>query len=349
MEYRFLGASGLKVPVLSFGTATFGGGNDFFKAWGSTQVDEAKQLIDICLEAGINLFDTADIYSDGLAEEVLGKVIAGKQRSELLISTKTTFTFGDGANNQGSSRYHILNQIEGSLKRLGTDYIDIYHMHGFDGNTPVEETLRTLDDLVESGKVRYIAASNFSGWHLMKSLGISEKYGWNRYVAHQVYYSLLNREYEWELMPLGLDQKVGAVIWSPLAGGRLGGKFSRKKEWPTSGRVAAGGSPVPGEVAGKEHLFKITDALEEIAAETGKSVSQVALNWLLQRPTVSSIIIGARNEEQLKQNLGAVGWNLTTEQIKKLDEASYVAPIYPYWHQWQNKSLNPTPGFYENA
>lgn len=346
MEYRFLGASGLKVPVLSFGTATFGGGNDFFKAWGSTQADEAKRLIDICLEAGVNLFDTADIYSDGIAEEVLGAAIKGKKREDLLLSTKTTFTFGQGPNNQGSSRFHILKQIEGSLKRLGTDYIDIYHMHGFDGNTPVEETLRTLDDLVQSGKVRYIAASNFSGWHLMKSQGISDRYGWNRYVAHQVYYSLVNREYEWELMPLALDQKIGAIVWSPLAGGRLGGKFSRTKEWPSSGRVAAGGSPVLEDVVGKEHLFKITDALEQLATETGKSVSQVALNWLLQRPTVSSIIIGARNEEQLKENLEAVGWNLTLEQVKKLDEASNTPPTYPYWHQWQNKSLNPTPDFY---
>ncbi|WP_312901899.1 aldo/keto reductase, partial [Chryseobacterium taichungense] len=302
--------------------------------------------IDICLEAGVNLFDTADIYSDGLAEEVLGKAIAGKHRSDLIISTKSTFTFGNGPNNQGSSRFHILKQIEGSLKRLGTDYIDIYHMHGFDGNTAVEETLRTLDDLVTSGKVRYIAASNFSGWHLMKSLDISEKYGWNRYVAHQIYYSLVNREYEWELMPLAIDQNVGSIIWSPLAGGRLGGKFSRRKEWPTAGRVVSGGSPVIEDIVGKEHLFQITDVLEKIANETGKSVSQIALNWLLQRPTVSSIIIGARNEEQLKQNLGAIGWTLTTEQLKMLDEASAIPPIYPYWHQWQNKSLNPTPKFY---
>jgi len=346
MEYRFLGCSGLSVPVLSFGTATFGGGNEFFKAWGSTQVEEAKRLIDICLDAGINMFDTADIYSDGQSEEILGHALKGKQRDKLILATKTSFTFGEGWNNQGSSRAHILKQIEGSLKRLQTDYLDVYYMHGFDGNTPVEETLRTLDDLVQSGKLRYIAASNFSGWHLMKSLAVSEKYGWNKYIGHQVYYSLLNREYEWELMPLGLDQKIGSVIWSPLAGGRLGGKFSRKKDWPNSGRVAQGGSPVLDDVVDREHLFKITDILEEIAGETGKSVPQVALNWLLQRPTVSSIIIGARNEEQLKQNLGAVGWDLTKEQIRKLDTASAVSPIYPYWHQWQNKSLNPTPKFY---
>ena len=346
MEYRQLGASGLQVPVLSFGTATFGGTNDFFKAWGSTQADEATRLIDICIEAGVNFFDTADIYSDGVAEEVLGKAIAGKQRDKLILSTKSTFTFGQGPNNQGSSRFHILKQVEGSLKRLGTDYIDVYHMHGFDGNTPVEETLRVLDDLVQSGKIRYIAASNFSGWHLMKSQAVAEKYGWNKYVAHQVYYSLANREYEWELMPLGLDQNVGAIVWSPLSAGRLGGKYRRNQPIPQDGRVAQGGSPVPEMVVNEDVFYNTVDALYEVAEETGKTVAQVAINWLLQRPTVSSIIIGARNEEQLRQNLEAIGWNLTTEQVKKLDKASEVPPIYPYWHQWQNKTLNPTPKFY---
>ena len=345
MEYRQLGASGLFVPALTFGTATFGGSNEFFKAWGSTQADEATQMVNLCLDAGVNLFDTADIYSDGLSEEILGKAIAGR-RDKVLISTKATFTFGEGPNNQGSSRFHLLKQLEGSLKRLNTDYIDIYHMHGFDGNTPVEETLRTLDDMIESGKVRYVACSNFSGWGLMKSLAISEKYGWNKYVAHQVYYSLANREYEWELMPLGIDQNVGAFIWSPLAAGRLGGKYGRNKPVPQDGRIAQGGSPVPEAAFNEEVFYNITDALDEIAEETGKTVAQVSLNWLLQRPTVSSIIIGARNEEQLKQNLGAVGWNLTTEQIKKLDAASEVPTIYPYWHQRQNTSLNPLPKFY---
>ncbi|MFC4165523.1 aldo/keto reductase [Epilithonimonas zeae] len=348
MEYRFLGKSGLKVPVLSFGTATFGGEGDFFKAWGNTQVDEAKKLINICLDAGVNLFDTADMYSDGKSEEVLGKAIEGISREQLILSTKSTFTFGEGPNNQGSSRLHILKQIEGSLKRLGTDYIDIYHMHGFDGNTPIEETLKVLDELVTSGKVRYIAASNFSGWHLMKSIGISEKYGWSKYIAHQVYYSLANRDYEWELMPLGLDQNVGSIIWSPLASGRLSGKHGRNKEIPKDGRIAQGGSPVPEAVVQEEIFYNTIDALEDVAGEVGKTVAQVALNWLLQRPTVSSIIIGARNEEQLKQNLEAVGWNLTREQVEKLDKASEVPPTYPYWHQWKNKSLNPTPDFYSH-
>lgn len=346
MEYRQLGASGLFVPVISFGTATFGGGNDFFKAWGSTQVEEARKLVDICMEAGANLFDTADIYSDGLAEEVLGKAIAGIQRDKLLISTKATFTFGPPPNNQGSSRFHLLRQVEGSLKRLGTDYIDIYHMHGFDGNTPVEETLRTLDDLVQSGKVRYIAASNFSGWHLMKSLAVSEKYGWNRYVGHQVYYSLANREYEWELMPLGIDQKVGALVWSPLSAGRLGGKYRRNQPLPTDSRIAQGGSPVPEMVVKEDAFYNTVDVLYDIAAETGKTVAQVALNWLLQRPTVATIIIGARNEAQLRDNLGGTGWHLTVEQVKRLDAASEVPTIYPYWHQRQNLTLNPPPQFY---
>lgn len=345
MEYRQLGNSGLMVPVLSFGTATFGGSGDFFKAWGSTQAAEATRLVDICLDEGVNLFDTADIYSDGLAEEILGKAIEGK-RDKVLISTKAAFTFGPGPNNQGSSRFHLLRQIEGSLTRLKTDYIDIYHMHGFDGVTPVEETLRTLDDLVQSGKVRYIAASNFSGWHLMKSLAVAEKYGWNKYAAHQVYYSLANREYEWELMPLGIDQKIGSIIWSPLAAGRLGGKYRRNAPVPQNSRVAQSGSPVPEAVLNEETLYNTIDMLDEIADETGKGIAQIALNWLLQRPTVSSVIIGARDEKQLKENLEAADWSLTTEQIKKLDAASEVPAIYPYWHQRQNVTLNPPPKFY---
>jgi aryl-alcohol dehydrogenase-like predicted oxidoreductase len=345
MEYRQLGGSGLFVPVLSFGAATFGGGNDFFKAWGSTQVAEATRLVDICLDAGLNFFDTADVYSQGMSEEILGKAIQGR-RSRTLISTKATFPFGDGPNNQGSSRLRLIQQVEGSLKRLGTDYIDLYHMHGFDGNTPVDETLRALDDLIASGKVRYIAASNFSGWHLMKSLALSDKYGWSRYVGHQVYYSLINREYEWELMPLGIDQKVGALVWSPLAAGRLGGKFQRSKPAPKETRVAQGGSPVPDAVINDEIFYNVLDVLHELSQETEKTVAQIAINWLLQRPTVANIIIGARNEDQLRQNLGSIGWNLSIAQVKRLDAASTLPTIYPYWHQRQNTTLNPLPKFY---
>jgi len=330
MEYRLLGGSGLKVSALSFGTGTFGGGNEFFKAWGSTQEDEARRLVDICFEAGVNLFDTADGYSDGRSEEVLGKALEGK-RDRALISTKSGFPTGDGPNDLGSSRYHLRNALEGSLRRLNTDYVDIYHMHGFDALTPIDEVQDTLNKFVREGKVRYIAASNFSGWHLMKSLAVAERYGWTRFVAHQVYYSLLNRDYEWELMPLGLDQKVGALIWSPLGWGRLTGKLRRGQPLPEVSRLHK--TAEAGPQVEDEHLFKIVDALDAVAAETGKSVPQVALNWLLQRPTISSIIIGARNEEQLRQNLAAEGWNLSAQQIKALDTASQVEPVYPYWHQ----------------
>jgi len=340
MDYRQLGHSGLKVSALSFGTGTFGGGTEFFRAWGQTEVADARRLVDICLEAGINLFDTADVYSNGLSEEILGKAIAGK-RSNLLISTKTTFRLGEGPNDVGSSRYHIVRACEGSLRRLGTDYIDIYHMHGFDGLTPVEETLEALDTLVRSGKVRYIACSNFSGWHLMKSLATSEKYGWARYVAHQVYYSLLGRDYEWELLPLGIDQKVGALVWSPLGWGRLTGKIRRGQPMPAVSRLkstADSGPPVP-----VEYVYKVVDAIDSIARQTGKSVPQIALNWLLQRPTVSSVIIGARNEEQLRQNLGAAGWRLMPEHVAALDAASETTPAYPYWHQRQFVERIPLP------
>lgn len=340
MEYRQLGYSGLKVSALSFGAATFGGGNEFFKAWGDTDVTEAKRLVDLCLDAGVNLFDVANVYSTGLAEEVLGKAIEGK-REKVLISTKATFKMGDGPNDVGSSRYHLLQQCDASLKRLGTDYIDIYHMHGFDATTPVEETLDALNTLVHQGKVRYIACSNFSGWHLMKSLSVSERYGWARYVAHQVYYSLVGREYEWELMPLGLDQRVSALVWSPLGWGRLTGKIRRGHPLPETSRLHKTAEQGP-QVA-DEYLYKVVDALDAVAKETGKTVPQVALNWLLQRPTVASVIIGARNEEQLKQNLAAAEWNLTAEQVAKLDKASAVQPVYPYWHQWWFADRNPLP------
>jgi len=344
MEYRQLGASGLNVPVLSFGTATFGGGNEFFKAWGDTQLDEAKKLINLCLDAGVNFFDTANVYSRGTSEEILGQALEGIARDRVLISTKATFKMGDGPNDYGSSRLHLIKSCEDSLKRLQTDYIDVYHMHGFDGNTPVEETLHALEDLITSGKVRYIACSNFSGWHLMKSLSVSEKYGWAKYIAHQAYYSLLDREFEWELMPLGINQGVSTIVWSPLSSSRLSGKYRRDQPIPQDSRMSKGGAHGP--ATNFERLYTIVDALDEVAEEVGKSVPQVALNWLLQRPTVANLVIGARNEEQLKQNLAAVGWNLTTDQIKKLDTASDVDPIYPYWHQRQDTKLIPLPKFY---
>ena len=337
MEYRQLGSSGLRVPVLSFGTATFGGGNEFFKAWGATQVDEAKKLVNLCLDAGVNLFDTANSYSRGMSEEILGQAISGL-RNKVLVSTKMTFRMGDDTNDIGSSRFNIIRSCEASLKRLNVDHIDIYHMHGFDGNTPVQETLSALETLVQSGKVRYIACSNFSGWHLMKSLSVSERYGWSRYVAHQAYYSLLRREFEWELMPLGVDQGVGTIVWSPLSGGQLSGKIRRGQPMPEGSRFSQLGSHGP--ASDQELLYNIVEVLEEIAGETGKTIPQVALNWLLQRPTISNIIIGARNEEQLRQNLGAVGWTLTTEQVKRLDTVSEVPPVYPYWHQNGNPELN---------
>jgi aryl-alcohol dehydrogenase-like predicted oxidoreductase len=340
MEQRRLGRSGLMVPVLSFGTGTFGGRGEFFEAWGATDVAEASRLIDICLESGLNMFDSADIYSGGAAEEVLGAAIKGR-RDKLIISTKATFRAGEGANDVGSSRFHLTRSVEQSLKRLGTDYIDLFQLHGFDAMTPVEETLSTLDDLVRAGKTGYVGCSNFSGWHLMKSLAASEKYNLPRYVAHQAYYSLIGRDYEWELMPLGLDQGVSAVVWSPLGWGRLTGKIRRGQPLPESSRLhktADMGPPVP-----DEHVYTVVDALDEVAEETGKTVPQVALNWLLQRPTVANVIIGARNEEQLRQNLGAVGWNLTPDQIAKLDKASDVTLPYPYWHQRGFTERNPAP------
>jgi aryl-alcohol dehydrogenase-like predicted oxidoreductase len=332
MEYRKLGASGFMVPALTFGTGTFGGGNEFFKAWGASDVKEATRLVDICLEAGAIMFDTADAYSNGMSEEILGQAIKGR-RHGVIISTKGSFRQGPGPNQLGHSRHHLTNAVNASLKRLGTDYIDLYQLHGYDALTPVEESLGVLDDMVRAGKLRYIGCSNFSGWHLMKSLAASEKHGLARYVAHQAYYSLVGRDYEWELMPLAVEQKVGAVVWSPLGWGRLGGKLRRGQPLPADSRLQSQlvidkGPPVP-----NEHVFKIVDVLDAIAKETGKSNAQIALNWLLQRPSVATLIIGARNEEQLRQNLGAVGWQLTKEQIAKLDAASAVTLPYPYWHQ----------------
>jgi aryl-alcohol dehydrogenase-like predicted oxidoreductase len=343
MEYRQLGGSGFSVPVLTLGTGTFGGGTEFFKHWGTIGAGEAARLVDVCLEAGLTMFDSADIYSDGQAEEILGKAIAGR-RDRVLISTKASFRHGPGPNEIGSSRFQLLRAIDASLKRLGTDHIDLFQLHGFDAVTPVEEVLRTLDDLIRAGKIRYIGASNFSGWHLMKSLAVSERYGLARYVAHQAYYSLVGREYEWELMPLGLDQRVGAVVWSPLGWARLTGKIRRSQPRPDVSRLHDKQNVESGPRMSDAYLYGVIDALDALAAETGKTVPQIALNWLLQRPTVSTVIIGARNEEQLRQNLGAVGWNLTKDQVARLDAASAVMPIYPYWHQRQTfTERNPPP------
>lgn len=337
MEHRPLGKSGLKLPVLTFGTATFGGG-DGFKAWGTTDVAEARRLVDICLESGVSCFDTANIYSRGASEEILGRAIEGR-RHRVILSTKATFPMGEGPGDSGSSRAHLIAACEASLKRLGTDYVDLYHMHGFDAVTPVEETLRALDDLVRSGKVRYVACSNFSGWHLMKSLAVSDRYGWTRYVGHQVYYSLLHRELEWELMPLGLDQGVGTMVWSPLAGGALSGKTRRGSPPPKTSRLGQT-TFIPID---DERLYSVVDALDVVAKECGKTIPQVALNWLLRRPTVTSLVIGARDEAQLRQNLGAVGWSLTPAQEELLDRVSATTPTYPYWHQRGFPALNPPP------
>ena len=341
MEFRQLGRSGFKVPVLSLGTGTFGGTGELFKAWGGTDVAEATKLIDICLDAGLNMFDSADVYSGGMSEEILGQAIRGR-RDKVILSTKGTFRFGKGPNDVGSSRYHLMQAVEGSLRRLQTDFIDVYQLHGFDPLTPIEEVLQTLDDLVRAGKIRYVGCSNFSGWHLMKSLAVSEKYGLPRHVVHQAYYSLIGRDYEWELMPLGIAEQVSCAVWSPLGWGRLTGKIRRGQPLPPTSRLQSKkvvdvGPPVP-----DERLFKVVEALDAISKETGKTVPQIALNWLLHRPTIATIIIGARNEEQLKQNLGAVGWDLSKEQIAGLDAASAVTPAYPYWHQ-RGFERNPPP------
>ena len=340
MEHRQFGRSGLKVLVLSFGTATFGGTDAFFEREGQSDVAEATRLVDVCLDAGVNFFDTADTYSGGASEEILGRALRGR-RDRALISTKATFPTDAGPNDKGSSRYHLVRACEASLRRLGTDHIDVYFMHGFDALTPVDETLRALDDLVRAGKIGYIGASNFSGWQLMKALATSERYGLARYVAYQGYYSLVGRHYEWELMPLGLDQGVGLMVWSPLGWGRLTGRI-RRGQPPASGRIASGGAEGGPPVA-DEYLYGVVDALDAVAAETGRTVPQVALNWLLGRPTVANVVVGARDEAQLRQNLDAVGWSLTPDQVARLDAASHETPVYPYWHQKGFDERNPKP------
>jgi aryl-alcohol dehydrogenase-like predicted oxidoreductase len=320
MEYRRLGSSELEVPALSFGAGTFGGTGPLFGAWGNTDAKEARRLVDLCLDAGVTMFDTADVYSMGASETVLGEAIKGR-RDKVLISTKTGLPMGDAPDQYGTSRARLIKAVDEALQRLGTDHIDLLQLHAFDAGTPIEEVLSALDALVRSGKLRHVGASNFAGWQLMKSLGLADRNGHPRYVAHQVYYSLIGRDYEWELMPLGLEEGVGALVWSPLGWGRLH-------------QTADFGPPVD-----DARLFAVTDALDAIAEETGKTVPQIAINWLLQRPTVSSVIIGARNEAQLKDNLGAVGWLLDADQMKRLDAASATTPAYPYFPYYRQEGF----------
>jgi len=342
MEYRFLGRSGFKVPALGFGAGTFGGRGPLFGAWGSTGAAEAKRLVDLCLDAGANLFDTADVYSDGASEEILGAALKGR-RERAILSTKLTLRAGDGPNDVGASRHHLVRGVERALKRLGTDWIDLLQLHHFDAMTPVEDVMRTLDELVRAGKVRYLGASNFAGWQLMKSQRAAAERGWTRFVANQTYYSLVGRDYEWELMPLGLDQGIGAVVWSPLGWGRLTGKLRRGRPLPAGSRLHDTAQFAP--PVDEERLYRVVDALDAVAAETGRSVPQVAINWLLRRPTVASVLIGARNEAQLLDNLGAAGWALSAGQVARLDAASAVMPPYPYYPYWNGMfaERNPPP------
>jgi len=340
MEHRFLGRSGFKVPVLGFGAGTFGGQGPLFSAWGNTDTAGARRIVDICLDAGVNLFDTADVYSNGASESILGAALKGR-REQAIISTKLALRSGDRPNDVGTSRHHLIEATDAALKRLGTDHIDILQLHAFDAMTPIEQVLATLDDLVRAGKLRYIGVSNFSGWQLMKSLALSDRLGLQRYVANQTYYSLIGRDYEWELMPLGLDQGVGAIVWSPLGWGRLTGKIRRGQPLPAGSRLhdTAGFAPPTDH----ERLYRVVDALDEVAAQTGKTAPQIAINWLLQRPTVASVLIGARDEAQLKQNLGAIGWSLSREQIAHLDAASAVTPPYPYYPYWNGQFAERSP------
>ncbi len=340
MEHRQLGRSGLLVPALTLGTGTFGGSNDFFRAWGSTDAGGATRLVDVCLEGGLTMFDTADVYSGGLAEEILGAAIRGR-RERVLISTKATFPMSGDPNHQGSSRYWLREAVHASLRRLGTDRIDLFQLHGFDALAPQEETMRALDDLVREGKVLYTGGSNFSGWHMMKALAAADRLGLQRHVAHQAYYSLIGRDYEWDLMPLALDQGVGGVIWSPLGWGRLGGKYTRARPIGPDSRAARNGDAAP--PVADEDLYRVTDALEAVMADTGRTMAQVALAWVLSRPSVSTVIIGARDEAQLTENLGAVGWTLDPAHLRALDEASRRPLPYPNWHQAGFRSRNPSP------
>ncbi len=330
MEYRQLGRSGLRVSALALGTMTFGGKGNF-GALGATDVEGARRQIDMCVDAGVNLIDTADVYSQGTAEEIVGRAIQGK-RDDLLLSTKVRMAMGDGPNDAGLSRYHIINGVEASLRRLGTDHIDIYHVHEWDGQTPLEETMETLDTLVRSGKVRYLAASNYAGWQLMKALAAADAHDYQRFVAQQIYYSLESRDAEYELVPLAVDQGLGILVWSPLAGGLLSGKFRRNAEQPENSRQLSEEWNEP-PVRDQEKLYDTIEVLVDVAQAHGVSPAQVALAWLLGRPAVTSLVIGARTDEQLSDNLGAANLVLSTDQRAALDKVSAPELIYPHWHQ----------------
>lgn len=338
MEYRQLGRSGLKISVLTLGTMTFGGRGAFAKT-GSTDTAGARRLIDMCVEAGINLLDTANVYSLGLSEEIIGEAL-GDKRERILIATKARMRIGQGPNDGGASRLHIIEQCERSLKRLRTDRIDLYFLHEWDGQTPLEETLEALDSLVRSGKVRYIGCSNYSGWHLMKALGISERRGYQRFVSQQIHYSLQAREAEYELVPIAIDQGVGIMVWSPMAGGLLSGKYRRGRNPPSGRHLNNWGEP---PVRNQEQLYDLIDVLVEVADTRGISAAQVALAWLIARPGVASLVIGARTEEQLAENVSAASLTLTTEELEKLDKASALPLLYPYWHQASTASDRLSP------
>ena len=329
MDYRQLGRSGLRVSALTLGTMTFGG-KDRFANVGTTDLEGAKRQVDMCLDAGINLFDTADVYSAGVSEEILGEAI-GSRRDDVLIATKARMPMGDGPNDAGLSRHHIIRSCEASLRRLGTDYIDLYQVHEWDGVTPMEETLTALDDLQRGGKIRYAGSSNFSGWQLSKALGISERDKLVRYVSQQIFYSLQARDAEYELVPAGLDQGVSILVWSPLAGGLMSGKYRRGTEAPEGSRQLTDWKEPP--VRDQEATYDVVEVLVEVAEAHGVSAAQVALAWLLQRPGVASVIVGARTDDQLADNLAAADLELSAEDVAKLDDVSKPPLIYPHWHQ----------------
>ena len=329
MEYRQLGRSGLRVSVLALGTMTFGGRGDFAKV-GATDVASARRQLDRALDAGVNLVDTADVYSRGLSEEIVGAAIAGR-RDRVLLATKARMPMGDGPNDAGLSRHHLIRACEASLRRLGTDYIDLYQVHEWDGQTPLEETLETLDTLVRAGKVRYIGCSNYAGWQLLKALGMADRLGYQRFVSQQIYYSLQAREAEYELIPAGLDQGVGVLVWSPLAGGLLSGKYRRGQDTPAGSRRLAGWNEPP--VRDEEQLYATIDVLVAIAAARGVSPAQVALAWLLRKPGITALVIGARTEDQLVDNLRSAELRLSDEEQARLDIVSAPPLLYPYWHQ----------------